>query len=82
MSKEKIALVTGCSTGIGYITSLTLARNGFYTYASMRNLDKSSSTIKEISAKESLPLEVLQLDVTNDESAKNAMELVKSEKIE
>lgn len=79
MSKEKIALVTGCSTGIGYITSLTLARNGFYTYATMRNLDKSSN-IKEISAKESLPLEVLQLDVTNDESAKNAMEVLKAEK--
>jgi NAD(P)-dependent dehydrogenase (short-subunit alcohol dehydrogenase family) len=79
MSKEKIALVTGCSTGIGYITSLTLARNGFFTYATMRNLDKSSN-IKEISSKESLPLEVLQLDVTNDESAENAMELVKTEK--
>ena len=79
MSKEKIALVTGCSTGIGYITSLTLARNGFYTYATMHNLDKSSN-IKEISDNESLHLVVLQLDVTNDESAKNAMELVKSEK--
>jgi short-subunit dehydrogenase len=79
MPKEKIALVTGCSTGIGYITSLTLARNGFYTYATMRNLDKSSN-IKEISSKESLPLEVLQLDVTNDESAKNAMEVLKAEK--
>ena len=79
MSKEKIALVTGCSTGIGYITSLTLARNGFYTYATMRNLDKSSN-IKEISNNESLPLEVLQLDVDNDESAKNAMEVLKAEK--
>ena len=79
MSKEKIALVTGCSTGIGYITSLTLARNGFYTYATMRNLDKSSN-IKEMSSKESLPLEVLQLDVTNDESTKNAMEVLKAEK--
>jgi short-subunit dehydrogenase len=81
MSKEKIALVTGCSTGIGEITSLTLARNGFYTYATMRNLDKpSSSNIKEISTKESLPLEVLQLDVTNDESTKNAIEVLKAEK--
>ena len=79
MPKEKIALVTGCSTGIGYITSLTLARNGFYTYATMCNLDKSSN-IKEISSKESLPLEVLQLDVTNDESAKNAMEVLKAKK--
>ena len=79
MPKEKIALVTGCSTGIGYITSLTFARNGFYTYATMRNLDKSSN-IKEISSKESLPLEVLQLDVTNDESTKNAIEILKAEK--
>jgi len=79
MPKEKIALVTGCSTGIGYITSLTLAKNGFYTYATMRNLDKSSN-IKELSSKESLPLEVLELDVTNDESAKNAMEVLKAEK--
>lgn len=79
MSKEKIALVTGCSTGIGYITSLTLARNGFYTYATMRNLDKSSN-IKEILNNESLPLEVLQLDVADDESTKNAMEILKAEK--
>ena len=79
MSKEKIALVTECSTGIGYITSLTLARNGFYTYATMRNLNKSSN-IKEISDNESLLLEVLQIDVTNDESAKNAMEVLKAEK--
>jgi short-subunit dehydrogenase len=79
MPKEKIALVTGCSTGIGHITSLTLARNGFYTYATMRNLEKSSN-IKEISSKESLPVKVLQLDVTNDESTKNAMEVLKAEK--
>lgn len=43
MPKEKIALVTGCSTGIGYITSLTFARNEFYTYTTMCNLDKSSN---------------------------------------
>ena len=45
----------------------------------MRNLDKPSN-IKEIADNESLPLEVLELDVTNDESAKNAMEVLKAEK--
>lgn len=45
----------------------------------MHNLDKSSN-IKEMSSKESLPLEVLQLDVTNDESTKNAIEVLKAEK--
>jgi NAD(P)-dependent dehydrogenase (short-subunit alcohol dehydrogenase family) len=35
---NRIAIVTGSSSGIGFETTLTLARNGFYTYATMRNL--------------------------------------------
>jgi NAD(P)-dependent dehydrogenase (short-subunit alcohol dehydrogenase family) len=35
---NRIAIVTGSSSGIGFKTALTLARNGFYTYATMRNL--------------------------------------------
>ncbi|MDQ6669032.1 MAG: short-chain dehydrogenase/reductase, partial [Thermoproteota archaeon] len=30
---EKVALVTGSSTGIGFETSVLLARNGFHTYS-------------------------------------------------
>jgi NAD(P)-dependent dehydrogenase (short-subunit alcohol dehydrogenase family) len=42
MQDEKnVALVTGSSSGIGFETALLLARNGFHTYASMRNLEKS-----------------------------------------
>ena len=37
---EKVALVTGSSSGIGFETSLALARNGFHTFATMRDLDK------------------------------------------
>jgi NAD(P)-dependent dehydrogenase (short-subunit alcohol dehydrogenase family) len=58
---NRIAIVTGSSSGIGFETALTLARNGFYTYATMRNLKKSTS-IKEIANKEALPLKVIQLD--------------------
>jgi hypothetical protein len=36
---QKVAVVTGSSSGMGYETSLILARNGFHTYASMRKLD-------------------------------------------
>jgi NAD(P)-dependent dehydrogenase (short-subunit alcohol dehydrogenase family) len=34
-----VAIVTGSSSGIGFETSLTLARNGFYMYATMRILE-------------------------------------------
>jgi NAD(P)-dependent dehydrogenase (short-subunit alcohol dehydrogenase family) len=68
----KVALVTGSSSGIGFETSLLLARKGFYTYATLRNLNKSLK-IKEIAEKENLPLEVLQLDVTDEKSVKDAV---------
>jgi NAD(P)-dependent dehydrogenase (short-subunit alcohol dehydrogenase family) len=67
MAQEKVAIVTGSSTGIGYETSLALARNGFYTYATMRKLEgESEQTITNISKNENLPLQVIQLDVNND----------------
>lgn len=77
-SDQKVAVVTGSSTGIGYETSLILARNGFLTYATMRNLNKSQS-IKSIATKENLPIHIKQLDVTDDASVKNAVEAISSE---
>jgi NAD(P)-dependent dehydrogenase (short-subunit alcohol dehydrogenase family) len=76
---NRIGIVTGSSSGIGFETALTLARNGFYTYATMRNLKKSTH-IKEIANKEALPLKVIQLDVDDDLSAKNAIQEIISEK--
>ena len=35
-SMEKVAVVTGSSSGIGFETSLALAREGYFTYATMR----------------------------------------------
>jgi short-subunit dehydrogenase len=75
---KKVAVVTGSSTGIGFETSLLLARNGFYTYATMRNLDKSKA-ITNLKQKEKLSLEILQLDVTADESVKEAINKITNE---
>jgi short-subunit dehydrogenase len=77
--QQRIALVTGSSTGIGFETSLLLARNGFYTYATMRDPTKND-TIKEIANKENLPLEVLPLDVDNDDSVRNTINKIFDEK--
>jgi NAD(P)-dependent dehydrogenase (short-subunit alcohol dehydrogenase family) len=40
---KDVPLVTGSSSGIGFETALLLARSGFHTYASMRNLEKSKN---------------------------------------
>jgi len=77
--RQKVAIVTGSSSGIGYATSLLLARKGFYTYASARNIDKSAS-LQSIAGAERLPLKLIQLDVTDDSSVKDAVEKIILEK--
>src|SRR2546427_3891504 len=77
-SNQKVAVVTGTSSGIGHKTSLALARSGFMTYATMRNLNKSEN-IKSLAEKEKLPLKIVQLDVTDDGSVKNAMQSITDE---
>jgi NAD(P)-dependent dehydrogenase (short-subunit alcohol dehydrogenase family) len=76
---QKVGIVTGGSSGIGYATSLLLARSGYYTYASARNIDKSSN-LQSIAEAERLPLKPIQLDVTDDSSVKAAVEKIVSEK--
>lgn len=76
---KKVAVVTGSSSGIGFATSLVLARNGFYTYATMRNLAKSQG-IMDASKKDSLPIQVIQLDVNDEQSVKTAIDKIIKEK--
>src|ERR671921_368319 len=71
----RVAVVTGSSSGIGLETALLLARSGFHTYATMRNLEKSKN-ITEIANTEKLPLQVVQLDVNDDISVKNAIDKI------
>jgi len=79
MDKKKVALVTGSSSGIGYETALLLARNGFDTFATMRNMNKSKE-ITEVSKRENLPLRVMQLDVNDDRSVADAINNILNEK--
>ena len=73
-----VAVVTGSSSGIGLETSLALARNGYLTYATMRNLAKRDS-IQSVAEKQHLPVRVVQLDVTDENSINNAIQSVLSE---
>ena len=77
----KVAVVTGNSSGMGYETSLILARNGFHTYATVRKLEgEGSNQIIDIAKNENLPLQVIQLDVNNDKSVTDAINRIAKEK--
>ena len=76
---DKVALVTGSSSGIGFETSLALARNGYHTFATMRNLGKDEK-IKQIIEKEDLSVEILELDVDSEESVNRAIKTVSEKK--
>ena len=63
----KIAVVTGTSTGIGFTTSLHLARNGYRVFAGMRNTAKGGD-LRSAADRESLPVDIVQLDVCDPSS--------------
>jgi NAD(P)-dependent dehydrogenase (short-subunit alcohol dehydrogenase family) len=60
-------LITGCSTGFGFVTALELARAGHKIFATMRN-PAGAPELAQIAAAENLPIEIHSLDVTSDAS--------------
>lgn len=76
---QRVALVTGSSSGIGHEIALVLARNGYFTFATMRDLQKKSK-LESIKDEENLPLEFVQLDVTNEESVRIAVQTIQDDK--
>lgn len=80
-SVQKVAVVTGSSNGIGLEIALKLAKNGFLTYATMRNLTKSKELETRIGDNKQLRslLKFVQLDVTDDKSVKKAIVSVVNE---
>ncbi len=65
-------LITGTSTGIGLETALTLGRAGHKVYATMRNPSRSPQ-LREMAAREGLPIKVLVMDVDSDISVQSAI---------
>jgi NAD(P)-dependent dehydrogenase (short-subunit alcohol dehydrogenase family) len=81
MQDQKVAIVTGSSSGIGFETSFTLARNGFHTYATMHNIEgEKSKPLTEVAKNENLQLRVIELDVDNDKSVIDAINTIVEER--
>jgi NAD(P)-dependent dehydrogenase (short-subunit alcohol dehydrogenase family) len=78
MNSKQVVLITGSSTGFDRLFTETLARNGHMVFATMRNPGghnaKNASEIRTLAEKDSLPIHVLELDVTDDASVERAVD--------
>ena len=79
MDSKQVVLITGSSTGFGRLFAETLARNGHTVFATMRDPGGRNATnaseIRALAKGESLLLNVLELDVTNDVSVERAVNI-------
>ena len=77
MPEERIAVVTGSSSGIGLLTAVELALNGYRVVATMRNLG-SSGKLEEAAQKAGVRerIEVRRLDITEFQSLPEAVEAI------
>jgi NAD(P)-dependent dehydrogenase (short-subunit alcohol dehydrogenase family) len=77
---RKVVLITGTSSGFGWLTALTLARAGHHVFASMRNTWTSNAgaakRLRRIADDERLALEVIDIDVRNDWSVEHGVRQV------
>ncbi len=68
----KNILITGCSSGFGFSSAKYLAEKGHHIYATMRNINgknaNSAAKLKDFAKTGNVKLEVLEIDVTSDES--------------
>ena len=77
---EKIALVTGASSGFGLLTSLELAKAGFRVVATMRDLQRRSRMDEAIAAANvAAKLDVRALDVTTFDAIQGFVDKVVSD---
>ncbi len=78
MNSKQVVLITGSSTGFGRLFTETLAGKGHTVFATMRDPGgrnaKNASEIRALAEKDSLPIHVLELDVTDDTSVERAVD--------
>jgi NAD(P)-dependent dehydrogenase (short-subunit alcohol dehydrogenase family) len=77
---QRVAVITGTSSGIGMLSALELARNGFRVVATMRNLAKRAQ-IDKLAADGGISrnIEVRPLDVTNFASIPSTIDEIVSD---
>jgi NAD(P)-dependent dehydrogenase (short-subunit alcohol dehydrogenase family) len=80
MAEDKVAVVTGSSSGIGLLTAVELALNGYRVVATMRNLE-SRGRLEEAAHKAGVRdrLDLRRLDITEFDSLPGALDAIISD---
>lgn len=75
---QRVAIITGTSSGFGRLMTETFARQGITVVATMRDLDGRNSSaaaeLRQLAAEEVLPIEVVEIDVLEETSVRNGVE--------
>jgi NAD(P)-dependent dehydrogenase (short-subunit alcohol dehydrogenase family) len=74
-NENKVALVSGANTGVGFQIAKALADNGYIVYAGSRDLQKGETAVAEIGGLS----KAIQLDITDSDSISSAVEKIQSE---
>ncbi len=78
MNKGEVVVITGASTGFGRLIAETLARKGYWVFATMREVngrnEPAAKEVRAMAAREGLALEVLEIDVTDEISVERAVD--------
>jgi NAD(P)-dependent dehydrogenase (short-subunit alcohol dehydrogenase family) len=77
MSDQKVAVITGSSSGIGLLTAVEFAQHGYSVVATMRDLGRSAR-LEETAQKAGVRdrLDLRQLEVTNFDSISGVIESI------
>lgn len=76
---ERVVVITGCSTGIGLLIAVQLAKSEakkYIVYATMRNLAKKGPLVEKAGDTLNKNLFIIEMDVKSESSVKAAVKKV------
>jgi NAD(P)-dependent dehydrogenase (short-subunit alcohol dehydrogenase family) len=68
----KRVLITGANKSIGFETARQLLQKGYHVYLGSRSLENGEQAVEKLKAEGLNEVEVIQIDVSNEESVKSA----------